>query len=326
MEIYFLIILIVLSLSFDFLNGFHDSANIVATMISSRAMSVRAALLLASVAEFVGPFLVGIAVAKTIGAGIVDPSAINIGVIIAAVSAAVAWNLITWAFGVPSSSSHALIGGLVGAVAVSFGVSKINSGGVLKVLIVLFTSPVVGFVCGYLFNKFIIALVSRATPRINTVFKRAQIFSSILLAISHGGNDAQKTMGIITMGLVMFHYQSNLNTIPLWVMASCAGALALGISFGGFKIMKTMGFKIFRMRPMHGFSIQVTSSLVILTAALVGGPVSTTHVVSSSVFGVGASEHMNRVRWSVVWEILKAWVITLPVSALFGAGIYKLIA
>ncbi len=320
-----LIILIVLSLAFDFLNGFHDSANIVATIVSSRAMSARAALILATVAEFCGPFIVGIAVAQTIGGGIANPEALTITVVLAAMASAIIWNIGTWVLGIPSSSSHALIGGIIGAVLISAGPAKLQAAGIIKVMVVLFTSPLIGFIAGFFVTKSLFFATRNATPKINYVFKRAQIFSSAFLAISHGGNDAQKTMGVITMGLIMYGKWQGFASIPPWVMIACSVAMALGISFGGFRIMKTMGFKIFKVRPVHGFAVQLSSSLVILAAALVGGPVSTTHVVSSSVFGSGSADRVSKVHWSLVREILKAWVITLPACALLGAGIHFLI-
>ena len=319
-----IIILIIIALVYDYINGMHDSANIVATIVSSRAMSIRSALVLASVAEFMGPFIIGTAVAKTIGSGIIDPAVININVILAAIVGAIAWNLLTLVLGFPSSSSHALIGGLVGAVAISSGFGSINIHGILKVLIVLFTSPVAGFGAGYLLTKLLHRVVRNATPRINNVFKYLQIGSSALLALNHGGNDAQKSMGIITMGLIILNFQSGF-TIPFWVILICAFALALGIATGGMKIMKTIGSRVFRVRPIHGFSVQLSSSMIILVASLIGGPVSTTHVVSSSVVGVGSSEKLSKVRWSVVTDILISWIATLPASALVAAMFYKLI-
>ncbi|MFH1824206.1 MAG: inorganic phosphate transporter [Candidatus Firestonebacteria bacterium] len=319
-----LIILIIVALIFDYLNGFHDSSNIIATIVSSRAISVQSALVLASVAELIGPFLLGTAVAKTIGNDIIVPGCINLKVILAALSGAIIWNLITWSFGLPSSSSHALIGGLVGAVCISSGIGKINLNGILKVVLILFSSPIIGFLIGFVFTKILHKLTVKATPKINNVFKSLQVVSSTFLALSHGGNDAQKTMGIITMGLVMLKIQNNF-VVPTWVIFICAIALALGIASGGLKIAKTVGTKIFKIRPMHGFSVQFSSSLVILAAALIGGPVSTTHIVSSSVVGVGSSISLSKVRWTVVTDILLAWVLTLPLSAIIAGLSYKMI-
>lgn len=319
-----LLILIVIVIVYDYINGMNDSSNIVATIVSSRAMSIRSALILASVAEFIGPFIIGTAVAKTVGNGIIEPSCLNIKIIFAAIGGAIFWNLFTLMLGFPSSSSHSLIGGLVGAVVISSGFGSIHFNGILKVLIVLFMSPVIGFGVGYVITKLIYKVVANATPRINNVFKWMQIGSSAFLALNHGGNDAQKSMGILTMGLVVLKYQSNF-TVPGWVVMICALALALGIATGSLKIMKTIGSRVFRVRPIHGFSVQLSSSIVIFGASLIGGPVSTTHVVNSSVVGVGSSERFSKVRWSVVTDILISWVATLPASALVAALLYKLI-
>ena len=318
------VILIGIALIFEFVNGFHDSSNIVATIINFRAMSPRKALLLAAIAEFLGPFIFGTAVATTIGSGIVDLKIINISVIFSALIGAIIWNLITWHFGIPSSSSHALIGGLIGSVAISAGIDKIHSGGVLKIVLVLFTSPLIGAFFGFLITKITMHFTRNATPHINEVFKKSQIISSIALALSHGANDAQKTMGIITMSLVILGFQT-VFVVPIWVILVCALCMALGIASGGWRIIKTVGNKIFRIRPIDGFNAQLASSAVILSAALIGGPVSTTHVVSSSIIGVGTGVSPSKVRWLVVNDIITAWVITLPISALISALVYLLI-
>jgi PiT family inorganic phosphate transporter len=319
-----LIVLILLALAFDFLNGIHDSSNIVATMISSRAFSPRVALGVTAAAHFLGPFIFGVAVAKTIGHDIVDPATINNTVIMAALVSAILWNLITWFLGIPSSSSHALIGGLIGAVAVGAGLGAIQLKGLEKVLIALFASPIIGLGTGYLFTRFIFFLARGATPRINWFFKRSQIFTAVALGFSHGTNDAQKTMGVITMALVASGYLSSF-VVPTWVIAASAGAIALGTAMGGWRLIKTLGGKFYKIRPVDGFSAQVASTTVILGASLMGGPVSTTHVVSSSIMGVGTADRINKVRWSVAGEIATAWLLTIPATALVAAGIYLLI-
>jgi PiT family inorganic phosphate transporter len=319
-----LIILVILALGFDFLNGVHDSSNIVATMISSRAMGPRAALAMTSVATLAGPFIFGVAVANTIGNDIVNSEVINMLVIISALISAIAWNILTWVLGLPSSSSHALIGGLLGAVIVGAGFKAIIVSGVIKVIIVLFLSPVVGFVAGMLIANMIYLLSWRASPRINTTFKRLQIITSLGLALSHGTNDAQKTMGIITLGLVISKVIPSF-TVPFWVIAACAGSIAFGTSIGGWQLIKTLGSKFYKIRPVHGLASQLSSALVILIASLVGGPVSTTQVVSTSIMGVGAAERISKVRWKVAGDIALAWVITIPATALLAGGIYWLI-
>lgn len=320
-----LIILVILALAFDFLNGVHDSSNIVATMISSRAMGPRAALAMTTIATLAGPFIFGVAVANTIGNDIANSDAINMLVIIAALSSAIAWNILTWLLGLPSSSSHALIGGLLGAVVVGAGFKAIILSGILKVVIVLFVSPVVGFVAGMLIANLIYLISWRATPRINTTFKRLQVITSLGLALSHGTNDAQKTMGIITLGLVISKILPTFE-VPFWVMAACASAIALGTSVGGWQLIKTLGSKFYKIRPVHGLASQLTSAAVILVASLVGGPVSTTQVVSTAIMGVGAAERLSKVRWKVAADIGVAWLVTIPATALLAGAIYWLIA
>jgi inorganic phosphate transporter, PiT family len=320
-----LIVLIVLAVGFDFLNGVHDSSNIVATMISSRAIRPRMALTITAIAEFCGPFIFGVAVANTIGNEIVSSEHLNIVVIIAALSSAIVWNIITWLLGFPSSSSHALIGGIIGAVIISVGFKEIQMAGVIKVLISLFASPVIGFFAGMIIANIIYALSWKATPRINGVFKKLQVFTSIGLALSHGANDSQKTMGIITLGLVISGVLKEF-VVPFWVVVICAAAIAIGTSVGGWQLIRTLGSKFYKIRPVHGFASQITSAAVILTASLFGGPVSTTQVVSTAIMGVGAAERMSKVRWGVAGEIASAWLFTIPSTALLAAGIYWLIS
>jgi PiT family inorganic phosphate transporter len=283
------------------------------------------ALGLAAVAHFAGPFLFGTAVAKTIGTNIIDVSTFNpqatelsISLLIAALIGAIAWNLITWAFGIPSSSSHALIGGMIGAVLMAYGPGKIIWSGLLYVIATLILSPVLGLIFGMVFLKGSYYFFRNATPKANRYFNRMQIFSSIALSLSHGANDAQKCMGLIVMSLVILGLSPTFD-IPFWVIASCAGAIALGTASGGWRIIKTMGSKIFRLRSVHAFSAQTASAFVILGAALLGGPVSTTHVVSSSIMGAGAGHRVSAVRWGVAKNIIIAWFITIPASALVAA-------
>lgn len=320
----FVIILIVLALIFDFLNGFNDSSNIVATIIFSRALPPRTALILTAVAEFSGPFLFGVAVAKTIGAGIVPAESINVLMLIAAVFSAIIWDLFAWYFGIPSSSSHALIGGLVGAVGFGASFSVIQLSGLGQVLIALFASPFLGLLVGYLMMKLILFLARKASMKINFFFKNAQIITGVGLALSHGANDAQKTMGIITLALLtagkIDHFE-----VPLWVIALSAGAIALGTSIGGWRLIRTLGSKFYKIRPVHGFAAQISSAAVILSAALLGGPVSTTQVVSSTIMGVGSAERINKVRWGVAGNIATAWLLTIPVTGLLAGLIYTIL-
>jgi PiT family inorganic phosphate transporter len=318
------IALVVLALGFDFLNGFHDSANIVATMIASRAMGPRRALLLSGAAHLLAPFLFGVAVATTIGKDVVTPETVTVSVVMAALLSAIAWNLVTWLLGLPSSSSHALVGGIVGAVAVANGLAVIHLDGLLKVISALVASPVVGLAFGYVLMKLVLFLVRGASPRVNVVFKRGQVLTAVALALSHGTNDAQKTMGIITMGLVASGFLSEF-TVPVWVIALSAASISLGTALGGWRIIRTLGAGLYRLRAVDGFVSQTSSALVILGAALVGGPVSTTQVVSSSIIGAGSAQRISKVRWGVAVDILTAWLLTMPASALGAAMLYYLL-
>lgn len=320
-----IIAIIVLALAFDFLNGVHDSSNIVATMISSRALSPRVALGMTAVANFIGPFIFGVAVANTIGHEIVVADAINTNVLLAALASAIFWNLLTWYLGFPSSSSHALIGGLVGAVVMDAGWKAIQVTGLLKIFIALFTSPIIGLVIGFLLLKLILFACTKTNPGVNGVFKRGQIVTALALALSHGTNDAQKTMGIITLALVTGGYLK-VFAVPTWVILICAGMIALGTAIGGNKLIKTLGGKFYKIRPVDGFASQLASAVVILGASLLGGPVSTTQVVSSAIMGVGAAERVNKVRWGVAREIGTAWLLTIPATALVAAGCFWVIS
>jgi len=320
-----LIFVIIIALCFDFLNGVHDSSNIVATMISSRAIKPQMALVMTAIAEFSGPFIFGVAVATTIGSEIVAPEHINMNVIIAALLSAITWNIFTWILGIPSSSSHALIGGIIGAIVISVGFQELELAGILKIFLTLFISPIIGFLAGWLVANIVTLLSWKATPKINVTFKRLQVVTSLALALSHGTNDAQKTMGIITLGLVISGYEAKFE-VPIWVITICAAAIALGTSVGGWRLIKTLGSKFYKIRPIHGFAAQTASAAVILTASLIGGPVSTTQVVSTSIMGVGAAERMSKVRWGVAGEIASAWLFTIPSTALLAAGIYWFIA
>ncbi|MFB3887216.1 MAG: anion permease [Thermodesulfobacteriota bacterium] len=328
---FFTVIGVGLSLVFGFTNGFHDAANVVATIITTGVLSPRKALLMAAVCEFTGPFLFGTAVAQTIGTNIVDVTsfhsdviALSISLVVAALIGAIAWNLITWYWGLPSSSSHALVGGMVGAVLVAYGPDKIIWNGLLYVLAVLIVSPILGLIFGTLFFKLTVYLFRNATPGAKYFFNRMQILSSIALSLSHGANDAQKPMAIIMMSLVILGVSPAFH-IPFWVIASCAVAIALGTASGGWRIIKTVGARIYRLRSVHAFCAQTSSAVVILGAALLGGPVSTTHVVSTSIMGVGAGQRISAVRWGVAKGIIVAWFITIPASAVMAGLSFFLI-
>ena len=303
----------------------------MATIITTGALSPRKALVMAAICEFIGPFLFGTAVAETIGKNIIDISTfdtkvieLSVSLIVAALIGAIAWNLITWFWGFPSSSSHALVGGMVGAVLVAYGPEKIIWKGLLYVVAVLIFSPIVGLIFGNLFFKATLHLSQNATPKIKYFFNRMQIPSSIALSLSHGANDAQKSMGLISLSLVILGISPTFH-IPFWVVASCASAIALGTASGGWRIIKTVGSKIYRLRSVHAFCAQTSSAAVILGAALMGGPVSTTHVVSSSIMGVGAGQRISAVRWGVAKNIIVAWFITIPASAVMAGLSFFLI-
>ena len=315
-------IVIGLALIASFLTGVHDSSN-VATMISSRALSARMALTVAAAGEFIGPLIFGVEVAKTIGRDVVNASMINIQVLLAGLVSAILWILLTWIVGIPSSYSHALVGGFVGSVIIAAGWQAIQLHGLITILIFLFISPIIGFAIGLLALRLILMLSWDASPRVNNFFKRCQIISVFSLAVSQGANDSSKSMGIITLALIIQGYLKDF-TVPIWVVLVCAGALALGTWMGGMRLIRTVGGKFYKIRPVDGFASQAASALVIMSASLLGGPVSTTQVVSSAIMGVGAAERPNKVRWSIGREIATAWLLTIPASALMAAGLYWL--
>lgn len=326
MDIYILWIVVILALSFDFINGFHDTANAIATSVSTRALRPRVAILLAAVMNFLGA-ITFTGVAKTIGSGVADPSVLDNGVVIviAALIAAIAWNLITWWFGIPSSSSHALIGSLAGAVIGGAGLGQVNGNGLLDILKALILSPFIAFGVGFCVMWLLKLIFARRSPHtVNKGFRTGQIITAMFQAFSHGTNDAQKAMGIIVFALVAAGIQDTMD-VPLWVKLSAATAMALGTSVGGWKIIKTMGTKIFRIEPINGFAADMSSAAIIISATLIHLPVSTTHVITSSILGVGSAKRFSGVNWSVAGRIVVAWVITIPITILFSMGTYWLI-
>jgi PiT family inorganic phosphate transporter len=318
-------VLLAFALIFDFLNGLHDSSNVVATVITSGAMRPRLALVTAAVCEFLGPFVFGVAVATTVGEGLLHDEAIDVAVVTAALFAAVVWNLITWYIGLPSSSSHALIGGLLGAAILSNGLGVVRVPGLVKIILALLISPALGLIAGFIVMRLTLFAVRKSTPSVNEVFRRLQVVTLVGLALSHGTNDAQKTMGVIAMGLLAAGYLDRFY-VPIWVIAASAAAIALGTSLGGWRLIKTLGGKIFRVRPVHGFTSQVAGAAVILGAALVGGPVSTTQVMSSAIMGVGAAERLSKVRWFVLRDMAVAWILTIPLTAGLSAVAWQILS
>lgn len=318
-----LLFVIALALVFDLLNGVHGSSNIVGTMISSRAFRPWVALVITVAAELAGPFVFGAAVARTIGSEIVRSDIITIHTLVACLAGAILWSLLTWFLGIPSSPSHGLIGGLIGAAVVGAGMDSLHVSGMAKALAALFISPLIGFGLGFLLTRLIYFLAAGASPRINELFKRGQFITALALAISQGANDAQKAVGIIVLALVITDVMPGFD-VPLWITAISAAGLALGTVLAGWRLIRTVGGKFYKIRPVHSFSAQLTSAIILFGSSLIGWPVSVTHVTSSAVIGVGSSERLGKVRWGVAGEILIAWILTIPASALLSAGVYWL--
>lgn len=320
-----LALIVLVALVFDFTNGAHDCANAIATVVSTKVVTPRFAVV-AAAALNLGGALLGTEVARTLGGGIVLPEVVQGShvLVLAALTGAIAWNCITWYCGIPSSSSHALIGGLIGAAVGHGGFATLNAGGIAgKVLLPLVLSPLAGFAAGFLIMWAIYWMCARIPRgRVNAAFRRLQLLSAGFMATSHGLNDAQKTMGIVTLALLIFGKADSVD-VPLWVKLSCALSMALGTAVGGWKIVRTMGHRIFKLEPVHGFAAEGAASLVISGASLIGAPVSTTHTISACIFGVGSSKRLSAVRWGVAGQMLTAWVLTLPASAVVGFLAYQ---
>ena len=318
------VLIVLFALIFDYINGFHDTANAIATSVSTKAVSPRAAIGIAATFNFLGA-LSGTAVATTIGKNIVAPHDVVPLVIIAALIGAIFWNLFTWYFGIPSSSSHALIGGLIGAVIARSGSAAVLWQGFLKILAGLISSPIIGLVMGSMVMTLLFWVFKGSSPvKINLKFRHLQVLSACTASFAHGSNDAQKSMGIIALALVSAGVIDSFY-IPLWVKIACAISMSAGTAFGGWRIIRTMGGKIFRIEPINGFAADFTSSTVIYGASLLGIPVSTTHVVSSAIMGVGAAKRLRGVRWNIARQIIIAWFVTIPSAALVSLLIYRLL-
>ncbi|KKI89156.1 inorganic phosphate transporter [Bacillus sp. SA1-12] len=320
------ILVVICALAFDFINGFHDTANAIATSVSTRALSPRKAIILAAVMNFIGA-LTFTGVAKTITKDIVDPFALENGsvIILAALIAAITWNLITWYYGIPSSSSHALIGSIAGAAISAAGVGILNWNGFIKILQALIISPFLALGVGFLMMSLFAVLFKRTNLyKSNKRFRVFQIITAALQSFTHGTNDAQKAMGIITMALIAANYQTS-EEIPFWVRISAALAMGIGTSIGGWKIIKTVGGKIMKIRPVNGAAADLSSALIIFGATTIHLPVSTTHVISSAIMGVGSAQRVKGVKWGVARKIVITWVITLPISALLAGIIYQIL-
>lgn len=321
------IVTVVFALAFDFTNGFHDTANAIATTVSTRALSPRKAILLAGVLNLVGA-LTFTGVATTIGKGIANPLKIPHGteVVLAAIIAAITWNLITWYFGIPSSSSHALVGSLVGSVIGIAGFERVKWSGLFHSIIVpLITSPIAALIVGYILMWILRLLFGNVSPhKVNRGFRFLQIFSAAFQSFTHGTNDAQKTMGIITFALIAAGQLAPKAPVPLWVRVACSIAMGLGTAVGGWRIIRTVGSKIIKLEPINGFASDLTSASVILTATLLKAPVSSTHVISSAIMGTGAAKRFQQVNWGIARNIVLAWIITIPSSALLAACVIRL--
>jgi PiT family inorganic phosphate transporter len=322
--------IIIIALLFALINGFHDGCNVIATIVTSRSMSPRRALVLACIAEFIGAIALGTAVALTIGKGILSSQVLALPMItiqkilLSTVIGAILWNLITWFIGLPSSSSHALIGGMVGSGVVSIGLSGVMwKSFFFKVILPLLMAPLLGFIVGIIIMRLSLAIFRNRKPSITIVFKKVQALTMIFLAGSHGSNDSQKAMGIIALSLTA--YGSESFSVPPWVMLSCAAAISVGLSFGGWRIIKTIGKQVSKMTPLHSFDSQISSGIIIYFSSIFGFPVSTTQIVGSSVMGVGTGYKAKSVRWSITKDILTAWLITIPATGLMAAATFMLL-
>ena len=321
-----LITVLVLAVVFDFINGFHDTANAIATVVATRVLTPGQAILMAAVLNFVGA-LTGTAVAQTIASGLVPPELATQRVVVAALLGAIAWNLITWYYGIPSSSSHALIGGLIGATIAEAGFSAPKwLALVQKVIAPLIISPMVGFAIAFVLILLLLRALMRRTPsEVHHLFGRLQLLSSALMAFSHGGNDAQKTMGVMTLSLASYMGLSSME-IPVWIKLTAATAMGLGTAVGGWRVIKTMGHRLVQLQPIHGFAAETSAALVIEVASRLGFPLSTTHVISSAIMGVGASRRLSAVRWNIAGSIVTAWLLTIPTCMGMGALFFALMS
>jgi PiT family inorganic phosphate transporter len=322
--LFMLVLVVAAALIFDYVNGFHDTANAIATCVSTRALSVRAAIIMAAGLNFAGA-MVSTKVAATIGKGIVDTGNVTQMVVLAGITGAIIWDLITWYYGLPSSSSHAIIGGLMGSVIAHAGVAALHWAGLKKIILALVLSPILGTALGFIFMVALMWAFRHSAPyALNKGFRRLQIVSAAFMAFSHGTADAQKSMGVITMALVSYGYLTTFQ-VPPWVMITCATAMALGTAVGGWRIIKTVGRDFVKLQPVHGFCVETASAGVILGASAFGMPTSTTHVITSAILGVGLSKRMSAVNWGIANRIVVAWVLTIPASAVMAFVTYMVL-
>jgi len=314
------VVLVLVALAFDFMNGFHDAANSIATVVSTRVLKPHQAVLMAAFFNFAALFVFHLSVAATVGKGIVQPGVVDHYVVFGALTGAIAWNVITWWYGIPSSSSHALIGGMIGAGVAKAGTSVLVPAGLLKTVAFIFVSPLVGMLLGALLMLAVSWLFVRSTPaRVDRWFRRLQLISASLYSLGHGGNDAQKTAGIIWVLLISAGYLGGNDPLPLWVVASCYIMIALGTAFGGWRIVKTMGQKITKLKPVGGCCAETGGAIMLFVATGFGIPVSTTHTITGAIVGVGAAQSVSAVRWGIAGNIVLAWILTIPCSAFMAA-------
>jgi inorganic phosphate transporter, PiT family len=319
----YILFLIVLALAFDFLNGFHDSANSIATIVSTRVLTPRQAVIWAAFFNFIAFLFLGLHVANTIGKGIVAASVMDPNIILATLVGACVWDIITWYLGLPTSSSHALIGGMVGAALVKVGPSGLVAKGIIKTVTFIFVSPTVGLILGLSMGVAVYWLFRRSTPRgVDHIFRKGQLVSAALYSLGHGGNDAQKTMGIIASLLFSAGLLGSTFYVPFWVVISCQTAIALGTMFGGWRIVKTMGQKIAKLKPVDGFCAETGAAVTLFLSTMMGIPVSTTHTITGAIMGVGSLRRMSAVRWGVAGRIVWAWILTIPGAAIISAATY----
>ena len=318
------LLLVALALVFDFMNGFHDAANSIATVVSTGVLKPGQAVLFASFFNFVAIFVFHLSVAATVGKGLAQPGVVDVHVVFGALIGAISWNFITWYYGIPSSSSHALIGGIVGAVIAKAGATALIPASVWKTVLFIFVSPLLGFLIGSLMLIAVSWALRRSTPsRVDRWFRRLQLVSASAYSLGHGGNDAQKTIGIVWMLLIATGYTAAGDASPpTWVILSCYTAIAMGTLFGGWRIVKTMGQRLTKLKPVHGFCAETGGAITLFTAALLGIPVSTTHTITGAIVGVGATQRASAVRWGVAGNIVWAWVLTIPCSAFVAAVAY----
>ena len=319
-------LLIVVALAFDFMNGFHDAANSVATIVSTRVLTPRQAVVWAAFFNFAAAFGFGVSVASTVGKGIIEPSAVTNSVVFSGLAAAIIWDVLTWVYGLPTSSSHALIAGFAGAGIAAAGPRVVIVGGITKVFAFIFISPALGLALGVASMTLVMFLVQHSTPaRVDSLFRRLQLVSAALYSLGHGTNDAQKTMGIIAVLLFSAGYLGQTFYVPVWVILICHAAIALGTTFGGWRIVKTMGMRITKLQPIGGFCAETAGAFTLIGAAMAGIPVSTTHTITGAIVGVGASRRFSAVRWGVARRVVWAWVLTVPCTALIAAAIQLLV-